>query len=102
MYNSISSRRDFIKKMAQLSAITAAAAMFPGIVFASEQEAGIPEGTTLDWKKGPCRFCGVGCGILVGTENGKAVAEYLANHPKIEKVYWPGFASHPNHEIAKS
>lgn len=34
-------------------------------------------------------------------ENGKAVAEYLANHPKIEKVYWPGFISHPNHEIAK-
>ena len=24
-------------------------------------------------------------------ENGKAVAQYLANHPKIEKVYWPGF-----------
>ncbi|WP_299113888.1 cystathionine gamma-synthase [uncultured Winogradskyella sp.] len=35
-------------------------------------------------------------------ENGKAVAEYLANHPKIEKVYWPGFESHPNHNIAKS
>ena len=35
-------------------------------------------------------------------ENGKAVAHYLANHPKIEKVYWPGFESHPNHEIAKS
>ncbi|MHB1146760.1 MAG: cystathionine gamma-synthase [Lutibacter sp.] len=34
-------------------------------------------------------------------ENGKAVAEYLANHPKIEKVYWPGFENHPNHEIAK-
>lgn len=34
-------------------------------------------------------------------ENGKSVAEYLANHPKIEKVYWPGFESHPNHEIAK-
>jgi cystathionine beta-lyase len=34
-------------------------------------------------------------------ENGKAVAEYLAKHPKIEKVYWPGFKSHPNHEIAK-
>lgn len=34
-------------------------------------------------------------------ENGKAVAEYLANHPKIEKVYWPGFTGHPNHEIAK-
>jgi len=35
-------------------------------------------------------------------ENGKAVAEYLNKHPKIEKVYWPGFESHPNHEIAKS
>ncbi|WP_306349544.1 cystathionine gamma-synthase [Flavobacterium sp. '19STA2R22 D10 B1'] len=34
-------------------------------------------------------------------ENGKAVAEYLATHPKVEKVYWPGFESHPNHEIAK-
>ncbi|MEZ4796848.1 MAG: cystathionine gamma-synthase [Flavobacteriaceae bacterium] len=35
-------------------------------------------------------------------ENGKAVAKFLANHPKIEKVYWPGFETHPNHEIAKS
>ena len=34
-------------------------------------------------------------------ENGKIVAEFLANHSKIEKVYWPGFESHPNHEIAK-
>lgn len=35
-------------------------------------------------------------------ENGKAVAQFLANHPKIEKVYWPGFETHPNHDIAKS
>lgn len=35
-------------------------------------------------------------------ENGKGVAEYLAKHPKIEKVYWPGFKTHPNHDIAKS
>jgi cystathionine beta-lyase len=35
-------------------------------------------------------------------ENGRAVAEYLENHPKIEKVYWPGFEDHPNHQIAKS
>ena len=34
-------------------------------------------------------------------ENGKAVAEYLAAHPKIEKVYWPGFDTHPNHNVAK-
>lgn len=35
-------------------------------------------------------------------ENARAVAHYLANHPKIEKVYWPGFEYHPNHLIAKS
>ena len=35
-------------------------------------------------------------------ENGKVIAHYLNNHPKIEKVYWPGFESHANHDIAKS
>ena len=34
-------------------------------------------------------------------ENGKAVAEYLSNHPKVDKVYWPGLENHPNHDIAK-
>lgn len=34
-------------------------------------------------------------------ENGRAIAEFLKDHPKIEKVYWPGFVDHPNHEIAK-
>ena len=33
--------------------------------------------------------------------NGRKIAEYLKTHPKIEKVYWPGFTDHPNHEIAK-
>lgn len=33
--------------------------------------------------------------------NGKKIAEYLANHPKVGKVYWPGFTDHPNHAIAK-
>lgn len=34
-------------------------------------------------------------------ENGRAVAEFLQNHPKVEKVYWPGLETHPNHDIAK-
>ncbi|MBD3862922.1 cystathionine gamma-synthase [Olleya marilimosa] len=34
-------------------------------------------------------------------ENGKAVAEFLKSHPKVETVYWPGFDTHPNHTIAK-
>ena len=33
-------------------------------------------------------------------ENGRAVAEFLRQHPKVEKVYWPGFTDHPNHEVA--
>ncbi len=35
-------------------------------------------------------------------ENGKAVANYLKQHPKVDKIYWPGFESHPNHSIAKA
>ncbi len=35
-------------------------------------------------------------------ENGAAVAQYLKGHPKVGKVYWPGFQDHPNHDIAKS
>lgn len=33
--------------------------------------------------------------------NGKKVAEFLRHHPKVDKVYWPGFTDHPNHAIAK-
>ncbi|HIA36516.1 MAG TPA: cystathionine gamma-synthase [Flavobacteriales bacterium] len=35
------------------------------------------------------------------SENGKRIAEYLKSHPKIDKVYWPGFEDHPNFEVAK-
>jgi len=34
-------------------------------------------------------------------ENGEKVAHFLKNHPKIDKIYWPGFEEHPNHDIAK-
>jgi len=34
-------------------------------------------------------------------ENGEKVARFLVDHPKVDKVYWPGFESHPNHEVAK-
>lgn len=33
--------------------------------------------------------------------NGRQVANFLAEHPKIQKVYYPGLASHPQHELAK-
>lgn len=33
--------------------------------------------------------------------NGRLVANFLAEHPRVEKVYYPGLASHPQHELAK-
>lgn len=35
-------------------------------------------------------------------ENGKAIANLLQHHPKVDQLYWPGLSSHPNHEIAKN
>lgn len=34
-------------------------------------------------------------------ENGRQIAAFLRQHPQVDKVYWPGFADHPNHEVAK-
>ena len=34
-------------------------------------------------------------------ENGEKIARFLADHPAVDRVYWPGFESHPNHEVAK-
>jgi cystathionine gamma-lyase/cystathionine beta-lyase len=34
-------------------------------------------------------------------ENGEKIAHFLRAHPKVDKVYWPGFTDHPNHDIAK-
>lgn len=35
------------------------------------------------------------------SENGMEIAHYLRNHPKVDKVYWPGFEDHTNYSIAK-
>ena len=34
-------------------------------------------------------------------ENAARIADYLLAHPKVSKVYYPGFSNHPNHEVAK-
>jgi cystathionine beta-lyase len=34
-------------------------------------------------------------------ENGEKIARFLVDHPKVDCVYWPGFETHPNHEVAK-
>ena len=66
-------RRSFLMELAKASALLVATTMFPGIVFPSEQRSHLGMGG-MDWKKSPCRFCGVGCGLLIGVQDGKAVA----------------------------
>jgi len=34
-------------------------------------------------------------------ENGREIAHFLKAHPKVDRLYWPGFEDHPNHETAK-
>ncbi|WP_316805636.1 cystathionine gamma-synthase [Pedobacter nototheniae] len=34
-------------------------------------------------------------------ENGTRIAQFLKTHPKVDKIYWPGFEDHPNHAVAK-
>lgn len=35
-------------------------------------------------------------------ENGQKVAEYLAAHPEVQRVHYPGLPAHPQYELAKS
>ncbi|MEE4242831.1 MAG: molybdopterin-dependent oxidoreductase, partial [Desulfopila sp.] len=66
-------RRTFIKYAAAASAIATAQSLFPGISFADwTRQQGAPG--ILSWKKSPCRFCGTGCGLLIGVSGGRAVA----------------------------
>ena len=34
-------------------------------------------------------------------ENGQAIAEFLSDHPQVEKVYYPGLQTHPHHDVAR-
>lgn len=61
-------RRDFMKA----SAVTATAAA-AGVSVAPDA-AKAASRNDIRWDKGVCRFCGTGCGVLVGTKNGRVVA----------------------------
>lgn len=39
--------------------------------------------------------------VKAACENAAQIAEFLAAHPLVDKVYYPGFKTHPNHEVAK-
>ena len=61
-------RRDFIKANAVAATAAVAGITLPNQVIAASEDADIR------WDKAPCRFCGTGCSVLVGTKNGKVVA----------------------------
>jgi nitrate reductase (cytochrome) len=68
-----SDRRTFVRRMAAASAAATAASLVPGSSFGRDLGRTLSQ-AGLSWKKTPCRFCGVGCGLLVGLEGGRAVA----------------------------
>ncbi len=64
-------RREFIKIQAIAAAATSAGIAVPALA-ASTPAAG--SGSAVRWDKGVCRFCGTGCAVLVGVQNGRVVA----------------------------
>jgi nitrate reductase NapA len=67
-------RREMLKHMAAMAALSAAAAWIPGVVSPMRKVEEWLQNDDVQWKKSPCRFCGVGCGLLIGLTNGRAVA----------------------------
>ena len=62
-------RRDFIKSQAVAAAAISAGISLP--VLAAKGDAATSQ---VRWDKGVCRFCGTGCAVLVGVQNGRIVA----------------------------
>ncbi|MBK6637862.1 MAG: nitrate reductase catalytic subunit NapA [Rhodocyclaceae bacterium] len=62
-------RREFIKSNAVAAAAATAGVAAPGMVMAQAKD-----GDGIRWDKGVCRYCGTGCGVLVGVKDGRIVA----------------------------
>ena len=62
-------RREFVKANAIAATATAAGISLPGLQGALAQTK-----DDIRWDKAPCRFCGTGCSVLVGTKDGRVVA----------------------------
>src|SRR5437660_7395196 len=67
------SRRELLK--AQAAAVAAAAAGI-AVPAAAQPVAGGVGSLEIKWSKAPCRFCGTGCGVMVGVKAGKVVATH--------------------------
>src|SRR5690349_15141478 len=69
----MTTRREVLK--AQAAALAAAAANVALPAAAQPVEGGI-ETLKVSWSKAPCRFCGTGCGVMVGVKDGRVVATH--------------------------
>jgi nitrate reductase (cytochrome) len=67
-------RRAFLKGIAAVSAVAAGTAAAPGALLPAQGALTGRSAPEPDWAKSPCRLCGVGCGLLVAIENGRAAA----------------------------
>lgn len=66
------SRREFLKNSAVTAAASAAGVTITGAQIIASDEA--TQNSEIRWDKAACRFCGVGCSVLVGVKNGRVVA----------------------------
>src|SRR3970040_1483501 len=64
-------RRDFIKSSAGAAAAAAPDITIPGL---NEALAAAAPDKSIRWDKGACRYCGTGCGVMVGVKDGRVVA----------------------------
>ncbi|MGK2963637.1 MAG: molybdopterin-dependent oxidoreductase, partial [Gemmatimonadaceae bacterium] len=67
-------RRTFLRGMAAMSAATAGSALAPDALLHALGDEPAPSTPDTLWRKSPCRLCGVGCGLLVGIDDGRAAA----------------------------
>ena len=67
------SRREILK--AQAASIAAMVANIERPAGAQTIEGGV-ESLEIKWSKAPCRFCGTGCGVMVGVKEGRVIATH--------------------------
>jgi nitrate reductase NapA len=67
-------RRTFLKGLGVVSAGTAASAVAASVTLPLSAALPPQRRDGPKWTKAPCRLCGVGCGLLIGTDKGRAVA----------------------------
>ena len=68
-------RRDFLKTQATAAAMCVVGAPSAGTAAAANFESD-PRKVKVRWSKAPCRFCGTGCSVMVGVQNGRVTATH--------------------------